>query len=59
MKNKNGSVHTAHTINMVPVIVVDQNVKVVENGKLADIAPSILKLMEIEKPIEMSGDILI
>ena len=59
MKNKNGSVHTAHTINMVPVIVVDQNVKVVENGKLADIAPSILKLMEIEKPIEMSGDSLI
>jgi 2,3-bisphosphoglycerate-independent phosphoglycerate mutase len=38
---------------------VDQNVKVVENGKLADIAPSILKLMEIEKPIEMSGDSLI
>ena len=44
---------------MVPVIVVDQNVKVVENGKLADIAPSILKLMEIEKPIEMTGDSLI
>ena len=59
MKNKDGSVHTAHTINMVPVIIVDQNVKVVENGKLADIAPSILKLMEIEKPIEMSGDSLI
>ena len=40
---------------MVPVIVLDRNVKVVENGKLADIAPSILKLMEIEKPKEMTG----
>ena len=55
MKNKDGSAHTAHTVNMVPVIVVDQNVKVVENGKLADIAPSILKLMDIDKPREMSG----
>ena len=55
MKNKDGSAHTAHTVNMVPVIVIDRNVKVVENGKLADIAPSILKLMEIEKPKEMTG----
>ena len=55
MKNKDGSAHTAHTVNMVPVIVLDRNVKVVENGKLADIAPSILKLMEIEKPKEMTG----
>ena len=44
---------------MVPVIVLDQNVKVVQNGKLADIAPSILKLMEIEKPKEMSGESII
>lgn len=59
LKNKDGSPHTAHTLNMVPVIVVDQNVKVVQNGKLADIAPSILKLMEIEKPKEMSGESII
>jgi 2,3-bisphosphoglycerate-independent phosphoglycerate mutase len=37
----------------------DQNVKVVQNGKLADIAPSILKLMEIDKPKEMSGESII
>lgn len=55
LKNKDGSAHTAHTVNMVPVIVLDKNVKVVENGKLADIAPSILKLMDIDKPNEMSG----
>ena len=59
LKNKDGSPHTAHTVNMVPVIVLDQNVKVVQNGKLADIAPSILKLMEIDKPKEMSGDSII
>ena len=59
LKNKDGSPHTAHTVNMVPVIVLDQNVKVVQNGKLADIAPSILKLMEIEKPKEMSGESII
>ena len=55
LKNKDGSAHTAHTVNLVPVIVLDKNVKVVENGKLADIAPSILKLMDIDKPNEMSG----
>ena len=44
---------------MVPVIVLDKNVKVVQNGKLADIAPSILKLMEIDKPKEMSGESII
>ena len=59
LKNKDGSPNTAHTLNMVPVIVLDQNVKVVQNGKLADIAPSILKLMEIEKPKEMSGESII
>ena len=59
MKNKDGSAHTAHTVNMVPVIVLDQNIKVVENGKLADIAPSILKLMDIDKPKEMTGVSLI
>ena len=55
LKNKDGSPHTAHTVNLVPVIVLDQNVKAVKNGKLADIAPSILKLMDIDKPNEMSG----
>ena len=59
LKNKDGSPHTAHTVNLVPVIVLDQNVKAVKNGKLADIAPSILKLMKIDKPKEMSGDSII
>ena len=59
MKNKDGSPHTAHSINMVPIIVVDDMVSAVKNGKLGDIAPSILDLMNIAQPKEMSGKSLI
>ena len=59
MKNKDGSPHTAHSINMVPIIVLDKKVSVVKNGKLGDIAPSILDLMKIAQPKEMSGKSLI
>lgn len=48
--NPDGSANTAHTINPVPFILVDQDVQSVQDGKLADIAPTILKLMGIEKP---------
>ena len=58
MINKDGSSHTAHTINMVPVIVYDKDVQSVKNGKLSDIAPTLLNLMNIKKPIEMSGESL-
>jgi len=49
---------TAHTKNKVPFLLADEDYKLV-NGKLADIAPTILKLLEIEIPDEMSGNILI
>ncbi len=52
---------TAHTTNPVPFIVVSnkyKNIKLKE-GKLADIAPTMLKLMEIEIPKEMTGEILV
>ena len=42
MINNDGSSHTAHTINMVPVIVYDKDVQSIKNGKLADIAPTLL-----------------
>ena len=58
MINKDGSSHTAHTINMVPVIVYDKDVQSIKNGKLSDIAPTLLNLMNIKKPIEMSGESL-
>jgi 2,3-bisphosphoglycerate-independent phosphoglycerate mutase len=56
--NPDGSPNTAHSKNPVPCIVIDKDVKKVRNGKLADIAPSILKMMNIEIPNEMTGDII-
>ena len=55
-----GEPHTAHTINPVPLIMVTeiQNIKL-KSGKLADIAPTILELMNIEKPKVMTGKSLL
>ncbi|MFD2516544.1 2,3-bisphosphoglycerate-independent phosphoglycerate mutase [Salinimicrobium flavum] len=50
MKNPDGSVNTAHTTNPVPFILVDKDVQSIKDGNLGDIAPTILKLMGIEKP---------
>jgi 2,3-bisphosphoglycerate-independent phosphoglycerate mutase len=56
----NGKPHTAHTLNKVPCILIsDSNYELSEDGKLADIAPTILELMEIEKPKEMTGTSLL
>lgn len=57
--NSDGSPNTAHSLNPVPFIVVDNDVKEVKSGKLADIAPTILKLMGIAQPKEMTGESLI
>ena len=59
MQNPDGSPHTAHTTNPVPLIVVDPDVASVESGILGDIAPTILRLMGIEKPEAMECDSLI
>ena len=40
---------------MVPVVVIDKDILVVDDGKLADLAPTILKLMQLQKPVEMTG----
>jgi 2,3-bisphosphoglycerate-independent phosphoglycerate mutase len=50
---------TAHTTNLVPFIVTDKSVKLRETGNLGDIAPTMLKLLKLEKPIEMTGESLI
>jgi 2,3-bisphosphoglycerate-independent phosphoglycerate mutase len=57
--NPDGSPNTAHSLNPVPIIVLHPLVKTVENGILADVAPTILHLMGIEKPIEMTGRVLV
>ena len=59
MINEDGSPNTAHTINPVPIIVIDENVAKVKDGILADIAPTILKIMNIKKPSLMTGDCLV
>lgn len=57
--NPDGSPNTAHSLNPVPFIVVDDDVRSVRNGILADIAPTILKLMGIPQPEVMTGKPLI
>lgn len=59
MRNPNGSPNTAHTTNPVPIIIVDKEIKAIQNGILADIAPTILHLMGIEKPQVMNRESLI
>ncbi len=57
-----GERHTSHTCNPVPVIITDTNTKftIVENqGSLADIAPTILKLLNITQPVQMTGRVLV
>lgn len=60
MINEDGSPNTAHTTNLVPLIMVDSLEQIkVKDGKLGDLAPTILKLMGVEIPAEMTGDILL
>lgn len=59
MINQDGSVNTAHTTNLVPCILVDNDYTSIADGKLGDVAPTILKLMGIPKPEIMTGNYLI
>ncbi|MBT8267003.1 MAG: 2,3-bisphosphoglycerate-independent phosphoglycerate mutase [Bacteroidia bacterium] len=59
MINPDGSPHTAHTTNPVPIILIDKDLKHIQDGILGDIAPTILKLMGIEKPKVMTQNSLI
>ncbi len=59
MTTPEGKPHTAHTTVPVPVIVTKEGVTLREDGRLADIAPTMLDLLNIEKPVEMTGESLI
>jgi 2,3-bisphosphoglycerate-independent phosphoglycerate mutase len=59
MINDDGSVNTAHTTNLVPVILIDEDYKQINNGKLGDIAPTVLTILGIEIPKEMTGNVLV
>jgi 2,3-bisphosphoglycerate-independent phosphoglycerate mutase len=58
--NADGTPNTAHSLNPVPcVYVTDKKDATVADGRLADVAPSILKIMGLEAPAEMTGNVLI
>jgi 2,3-bisphosphoglycerate-independent phosphoglycerate mutase len=57
--NADGTPNTAHSLNPVPVVVVSERVKSVKNGILADVAPTVLDLMGLAKPAEMTGESLV
>ncbi|MBI2283475.1 MAG: 2,3-bisphosphoglycerate-independent phosphoglycerate mutase [Bacteroidetes bacterium] len=58
--NEDGSPNTAHTLNPVPFFIIDKDWKgQVKSGKLGDLAPTILTVMELPVPKEMTGNILI
>ncbi|PLY09640.1 MAG: phosphoglycerate mutase (2,3-diphosphoglycerate-independent) [Arcobacter sp.] len=58
MKNAEGKVLTNHTVGDVYCFVIAENVKEVKNGSLNNLAPTILKLMDLEKPIEMDEELI-
>ncbi len=60
MINEDGTPNTAHTLNPVPFFIIDKDWKgTIKAGKLGDLAPTILTMMELPVPAEMTGDILI
>lgn len=60
MINEDGTPNTAHTLNPVPLFIIDKEWKgTVKPGKLGDIAPTILTMMGLEVPAEMTGNVLI
>ena len=62
MRNPDGSAHTAHTTALVPLFLIDPDQKWTlkdQMGKLGDLAPTLLALMELEKPEDMTGEVLV
>lgn len=57
--NADGSPNTAHSLNPVPLVVVSDKNYSVQNGVLADLAPTVLHIMGLEQPAEMTGNILV
>ena len=59
MINNDGSANTAHTTNLVPCIVIDKDFHAIADGKLGDVAPTILTLMNLTVPEIMTGKVLV
>ncbi len=60
MINADGTPNTAHTLNLVPFFIINNDFKgAVKDGKLGDIAPTILHFMDLPVPKEMTGNLLV
>jgi 2,3-bisphosphoglycerate-independent phosphoglycerate mutase len=59
MLNDDGSPNTAHTTTLVPCILIDKDYHHINDGKLGDVAPTILTLLGAQIPTEMSGNVLV
>jgi len=59
MMEASGEPHTAHTTNPVPLILVGSDHALRAHGRLADLAPTVLTLLDVSVPAEMSGDVLV
>jgi len=57
--NQDGSPNTAHSLNPVPCILVTEDYGKINSGILADVAPTLLKILDLERPSEMTGNVLI
>lgn len=57
--NEDGSMNTAHSLNPVPCILVNNDYKNIRDGKLADVAPTLLTVMGLPVPAEMTGKVLV
>ena len=58
-QNEDGSKHTAHTTNPVPIFLLGSEKNKLNSGKLADIAPTVLSLLGVPKPEVMTGESLV
>ena len=59
MINDDGSINTAHTTNLVPLALINYKDVKLNPGRLSDISPTILDILDIKKPDEMTGESLI
>ncbi|WP_370476942.1 2,3-bisphosphoglycerate-independent phosphoglycerate mutase [Tamlana flava] len=59
MINPDGSPNTAHTTNPVPIILIDKDLKEIKDGILGDVAPTILKILNVEQPAAMTQHALV
>ena len=59
LEDENGGAYTAHTSNPVPVIVTKEGIELRDGGNLGDLAPTMLQLLGVEQPAEMTGKSII